>query len=640
MLLTGHSRGVTSVHKTMDKSQADLVKVDFDLRLNLVRGSMITVVDAVSRDQVMVHALQACGGQNHSTHFLFPTISVVPASARLRPSTSWSILRINVDKKNISPELQKLVFGCPPTETGLVPTGQSQSADLVIDAEYLYAFTGKCEWSEDNNNKDENEKNVEFNGECGVCPDGGKLHGINEDTTTKKAVDGDWLVSICEAGEAAPMHAKTVKSLPGERMGWWLSQRFDRRVRMRALVRDAVNDVRTSIILDTGANVSIITTKLARRLRQEPILEHGRQLEVRGIQEGKMSTTTRVKAKVTLGWNTVYEFEFWVIDHSAGSEVVLGTVIMIPAGIRLDQFYATAKLSGEEIVPLVKSLSADEDSAEGMHVTGGPTKSLQIPAGEWIEFRLQKRKQSLGTHDVWVRRTAALIPTIIRVVYCPAHLNVIAWVPRGFMPKQDGYVPIDSRKYEQWQVLAYAGSHDETLFNTPQLECELYERWLVSQPLVVEQQPYTWSTSILQKPNEYSSDGDASLSQDAQGSMEHVARSVESATDGSPVGDDLVSAAVALGASTPTPTECLDIDRGCNNPSTETHSDEKSPDASVADLEHTFMCVMHVLYTEGNDDPADDDYAVYEANYISLEDYAQELAFLPDLTEPSVTELD
>ncbi|OWY98990.1 hypothetical protein PHMEG_00030093 [Phytophthora megakarya] len=197
-----------------------------------------------------------------------------------------------------------------------------------------------------------------------------------------------------------------------------------------------------------------------------------------------MSTTTRVKAKVTLGWNTVYEFEFWVMDHSAGSEVVIGTDFMIPAGIRLDLFNATAKLPGVEIVPLVKSLSTDEDSAEGMHVTGGPTKSLQIPAGEWIEFRLQKRKPSLGTHDVWVRRTAALSSGKVwltnitdRVVYCPAHLNVIAWVPRGFMPKQAGYVPIDSRKYEQSQVLVYAGSHDETWFK---LECELYERWLAS----------------------------------------------------------------------------------------------------------------------------------------------------------------
>ncbi|OWY97651.1 hypothetical protein PHMEG_00031770 [Phytophthora megakarya] len=72
---------------------------------------------------------------------------------------------------------------------------------------------------------------------------------------------------------------------------------------------------------------------------------------------------------------------------------------------------------------------------------------------------------------------------------------------------------------------------------------------------------------------------------------------------------------IALGASTPTPTECLDINRRCINSPTETHSGEKSP--AVADLEHMFM-----------------------SNYISLEDYAQELAFLPDLTESSVTELD
>ncbi|OWY91503.1 hypothetical protein PHMEG_00039896, partial [Phytophthora megakarya] len=277
------------------------------------------------------------------------------------------------------------------------------------------------------------------------------------------------------------------------------------------------------------------------------------------------------------------------MDHSAGSEVVLGTDFMIPAGIRLDLFNATAKLPGEEMVPLVKSLSTDEDSEEGMHVTGGPTKSLQIPAGEWIEFRLQKRKPSLGTHDVWVRRTAALIPTITqfrkgqptlvrltnitdRVVYCPAHLNVIAWVPRGFMPKRPGYVPIDSRQYEQWQVLAYAGS------------------W---SPPSVERQPYTWPTSILQKLDEYSSESEDSLSQDDQWSMEPVARDVDSATDGSPVGDDPVSAAAALGASPLTPTESQNVNQECSNSPTETRSGEKSPDAAVANLEHTFMCVMH-----------------------------------------------
>ncbi|OWY93130.1 hypothetical protein PHMEG_00037589, partial [Phytophthora megakarya] len=82
---------VTSVHKTMDNSQVDLVKVDPDL----------------CRLCQQVHDFGKCEA--------FDELA--------------KILRTNVDKKNISPELQKLVF-----------------ADLVIDAECLYAFTGKCEW--------------------------------------------------------------------------------------------------------------------------------------------------------------------------------------------------------------------------------------------------------------------------------------------------------------------------------------------------------------------------------------------------------------------------------------------------------------------------------------------------------------
>ncbi|OWY98850.1 hypothetical protein PHMEG_00030271 [Phytophthora megakarya] len=384
------------------------------------------------------------------------------------------------------------------------------------------------------------------------------------------------------------MLAKTVKLLPGERMGWRSSQ--------------------------------------SERCEDFDPLGHWCEREQNHNEVGTTTTTGPYPG----AWLTtrVYEFEFWVMDHSAGSEVVLGTDFMIPTGICLDLFNATAKLPGEEMMPLVKSLSDDEDSAEaGMHLTGGPMKSLQIPAGEWIEFRLQKRKLSLGTMSEKGQPTLVRLTNITdRAVYCPAHLNVIAWVPRGFMPKQAGYTPTDSRKYEKWKMLAYAGSHDETWFK---LECELYERWLASQPPL-----------HIAKLDEYSSDDDDSLSQDEQWSMEPVARSVDRATDGSPVGDDPVSAAVALGASPHTPTESSDVNQEYNNPPTETQGEETSPDAAVADLEHTFMCVMHVLSTEGNDDPADDDYDVHEANYISLEDYAQELAFLPDLTEPSITELD
>ncbi|OWZ03406.1 Eukaryotic/viral aspartic protease [Phytophthora megakarya] len=152
-------------------------------------------------------------------------------------------------------------------------------------------------------------------------------------------------------------------------MGWWASKKFDQRIRMRAHVRGAVNDM---ITLPEVENVQ----------------GHGRQLELRGIKKESMNTTTRVIAKVTLGWNTVYEYEFWVMELCAGFDVVLGTDFMIPAGIRLDLCNTNAKLPSEVMVPLIKAQCWDEDTAEGQHVCGGPTESLHIQARQYSEFRL------------------------------------------------------------------------------------------------------------------------------------------------------------------------------------------------------------------------------------------------------------
>ncbi|POM62868.1 Eukaryotic/viral aspartic protease [Phytophthora palmivora] len=91
------------------------------------------------------------------------------------------------------------------------------------------------------------------------------------------------------------------KLLPGERLGWWSSQRYDKRKRMRALVKGAVNDVRTRILLDTGANVSVISANYAKRLRLREVPDHGRSLEVRGINPGVLETRRRALVKITLG---------------------------------------------------------------------------------------------------------------------------------------------------------------------------------------------------------------------------------------------------------------------------------------------------------------------------------------------------
>ncbi|GMF32447.1 unnamed protein product [Phytophthora fragariaefolia] len=55
---------------------------------------------------------------------------------------------------------------------------------------------------------------------------------------------------------------KVIKLLSGERLGWWSAQKFEKRVRMRALVQGAVNDARTRILLDTEANVSVNSERL------------------------------------------------------------------------------------------------------------------------------------------------------------------------------------------------------------------------------------------------------------------------------------------------------------------------------------------------------------------------------------------
>ncbi|EGZ15148.1 hypothetical protein PHYSODRAFT_508774, partial [Phytophthora sojae] len=275
--------------------------------------------------------------------------------------------------------------------------------------------------------------------------------------------------------------------LHGERLGWWSPQRYDKRKRMRALVNGAVDDARTRILLDTGANVSVISASVAKRIRVREVRGHGRSLEVRGINPGVMETRRRALVKITLGWEQVYEFEMWIMDHSAGVDVVLGMDFMIPAGIRLDLFHGTARLTDEVMVPLLN-----------LRVGRSRIYTYPVASGESFDFRGQRLPRS--EYDVWVRRTGKLVPTVTRfrrgqrtwirltnitttVAQCAKHDSVVLWVPHGELPRETGYARLDSNKYKVWQVLAYSTSRDETLQGR---ERRLYEQWLAEQPPAVE----------------------------------------------------------------------------------------------------------------------------------------------------------
>ncbi|POM77703.1 Hypothetical protein PHPALM_4869 [Phytophthora palmivora] len=188
----------------------------------------------------------------------------------------------------------------------------------------------------------------------------------------------------------------------------------------------------------TRPNVSVTSANYAKRLRLREVPDHDRSLEVRGINPGVLETRRRALVNITLGWERVYKFEMWIMNHSAGVDVVLGTDFMIPAGVRLDLSHGTARLPDEVMVPLIKSLSAADDEPYGTQVVGE-------------------------------------------------------------LPREPGYVRLRSNKYKAWQILAYAESRNETQFER---ERELYKRWQAEQPPAVKRREYPTPRNIFTRDAE------------------------------------------------------------------------------------------------------------------------------------------
>ncbi|GMF14864.1 unnamed protein product [Phytophthora fragariaefolia] len=215
------------------------------------------------------------------------------------------------------------------------------------------------------------------------------------------------------------------------------------------------------ILLDTGANVSVISERLVKQLRLREVQDHGRCMEIQGFTKRTMATTKRALAKVTLGWNQVYKYELWVMDHGAEVDVVFGADFMIPAAVRLDLFHATARLPDEVEIPLIKTQRTADTREEGPHVPDGPTEVLTIPGHESRDYRPMQQPPTNVTHELWVRRTKELILKVVefrrgrprrvrvmnisdRLATCSVRIPLLLWVPREGLPRTEGYVRLGS----------------------------------------------------------------------------------------------------------------------------------------------------------------------------------------------------
>ncbi|OWZ03949.1 hypothetical protein PHMEG_00024236, partial [Phytophthora megakarya] len=336
----------------------------------------------------------------------------------------------------------------------------------------------------------------------------------------------------------------------------------------------------------------------------------------------------------------------WVMEHSVGVDVVLGTDFMIPAGVRLDLFHGTARLPDEVTVPLVKSAGAADDEPYGVQIVGGPTEDLYIPRGEWREFRLPRKRPSRATHELWIRTRQMVLtvmesrkPVWVRLTNvsdgtarCSKHFSVVLWIRKGELRREVGYARLDSSKYNEWQVLVYTEGRDDTLL---QKEKELYECWLAEQPPTVERPEYTTPARILTRPTE-NSVAPRTSALDHSGS-DDKGDAMDSNCSASTRNDSEASVAVGIDEEAnkkpkTQPTEFLDTE------DEETDLAEDSADV----LELTYISVMQEMEAEiaAGNQGNDDDWYEHLLNEMELADYAHELAFLPDLTEPSSTVLD
>ncbi|GMF52082.1 unnamed protein product [Phytophthora fragariaefolia] len=554
---------------------------------------------------------------------------------------------------------ERFKLGSPPTLTGLECTGPPQSAEPAVEANHVFAFVGKTHrpemWCVRNDGLES-----EYDGQ-------NELGDPEED---RRAV-----VSVATGTRrVAERHSKMMKLSPGERMGRWAAQKFDRRVRMRALVLGAVNDVRTKILLDTGANVSAVSESFARRLHLKRRTNSDRQIDVQGIGKGKVLTSSRATVKVNLGWHVVYEFEVWIMPHHAGVDLILGSDFMIPPGIRLDLYNSTARLPDEVEIPLIKSRSAWlTDPTYGDRVSHGPTESLSIPARTIAEFTLRQKQPSEDTHEFWVRRTKDWTPTVAhssrgkptRVLltnvsgkpeWCPAHFPVILWAPHGELPPDDGYARLNSAKYSDWQVLAYEAGMDKDLLKREQ---QLYADWLARQPPAVERRHYAVPKDVMKRSPRRVDNGEAELTCAQQHELleRAAAASAESASDRTEAAVTPTKSTTD-GPTSPRPLSQRPTTQFTMNPpsysvreaidsllSDEIEvSDVALADDPEEDLRVRFVAAMAncedeciTVVDNSATDPAEFECS---ANEIDLEDYAHELAFLPDLTDSASTVLD
>ncbi|KAI9992297.1 hypothetical protein PInf_017686 [Phytophthora infestans] len=155
----------------------------------------------------------------------------------------------------------------------------------------------------------------------------------------------------------------TLDLLPGAMRGYWKHHTPSKWFK-QAKTEGKINNEKANLLLDSGAEVSILGAAFARKVGC--YVDKSQRQECVGIGEGVYITKGRPKIKITLAGAMVYFFDVWVGERS-GQDAILGMDFMVPAGIRLDFADGTLCLPDETTtIVTIEEDNPIEESTEPM----------------------------------------------------------------------------------------------------------------------------------------------------------------------------------------------------------------------------------------------------------------------------------
>ncbi|OWZ22185.1 hypothetical protein PHMEG_0003152 [Phytophthora megakarya] len=228
----------------------------------------------------------------------------------------------------------------------------------------------------------------------------------------------------------------------GERYGWWTTHQPGKEKRRIVTVHGAVNDMRTRILLHTGASLSMISLVLAR--------EHKLKLN----RQNQVKITASTEVKITLGSRVAHIRGLWVTNIGEGLDVLLGMYFMFRAGVRVCVREGLVQLPDEESIPMYNDPRALTCQLRLQKICISCPENTRSPVSTYES----RTRSHLGW--TWVVYQARPWPVAIKVVNVSKHSVWIDMktplariVQYGSFPQVGRFVRPGTRDYREWQTL-------------------------------------------------------------------------------------------------------------------------------------------------------------------------------------------